>query len=98
MKEKLTKLFEKYGAIIASLLLLFPAMEMGPFLLYFLVVVTRVEWLSILLSFGVVGTLIALPVIPMVWKLEKIKDSIKIPLIVMIIGLCGGIAYGLIAL
>ena len=98
MKEKLTKLFEKYGAIIASLLLIFPAMEIGAFLLYFFAVVTRVEWLSILLAFGVAGTLVALPLIPMVWKLEKIKDSVKKVIIIFLVLLCGGIAYGLIAL
>ena len=91
-------MFNKYGAIFASLLLLFPAMEIGAFLLYFFVVVTRVEWLSILLSFGAAGTLVVLPVIPMVWNLDKINECVKKFIIVMLILLCAVIEYGLLSL
>lgn len=95
MKGKLKNILKRYWVIPVSLLLVLPVASIGSLLLYFMLMITGVEWLSYVLSYGAVGVVISLPIVIKVWNSDRMNKGAKMLIIVLSVLLFSMISYEL---
>ncbi len=95
MKERIINIIKKSWVILVCLLILFPAALVGTFLSLYVWDITESVWFSFLISYGLAGTITALPVIIQVRKSDKLKKSTRIVIIIAIVLMFSFLAYEL---